>query len=129
VRVTSPSSAELDAWPVPRRTHTIRRLVAIPLAVVAAPILALYAYLLLWWLPALTGPGDEPCDPLTAGRGACWQPEQRTYWLLLAAATIPGAVCLVLSVTRTWRDRRWWPWPVATAVLLLLGGLLTGRMP
>ncbi|MCW6007873.1 hypothetical protein K1W54_25515 [Micromonospora sp. CPCC 205371] len=127
--MTSPSGEDLDAWPVTRRAHTIRRVVAIPFAAVASPILALYAYLLLWWLPALTGPSEDPCDPMTAGRGACWQPEQRTFWLVAATATILCTVCLVMSVTRTWRVRRWWPWPVAAAVLLFLGGLAVDRVP
>jgi hypothetical protein len=108
------------------RRQAIRRAVAIPLAVVATPLLALYAYLLLWWLPALTG--SDPCDPLIDGRGACAYPEQRTFWLLTAAAALLGAVCLVLAVVRTGQTRHWWAWPAAAAALLAVAAQTLGHI-
>ncbi|MEH1129888.1 hypothetical protein [Micromonospora sp. CPCC 206061] len=116
--MTPPSGVQQSAQPVTRRRQAIRRAVAIPLAVVATPLVALYVYLLLWWLPALGGPGPNPCDPLIDGRGACWRPEQRTFWLVAATAVLLSGVCLVMAVMRTGQTRRWWPWPAAAAVLL-----------
>lgn len=102
---------------------------AIPLAVVAVPALALYAYLLFWWLPALSGPGSEPCDPALDGWGVCWRPEQRTFWLVAAAAGLLGTACLVVAVFRTGRVRHWWPWPVGAAALLAVGAHALGQIP
>ncbi|SCE92894.1 hypothetical protein GA0070214_103362 [Micromonospora chaiyaphumensis] len=100
------------------RTRALRLGVAIPLAIVSFPFLLLGAFNLIWWSPALTGPGPNPCDPAVDGWGACWRPEQRTFWIVAAAVGLPGAVCLVISLIRLPRTRRWWPWPIATAALL-----------
>ena len=95
----------------------VRLGVAIPVALFGFALLLLYAYLLLYWSPALTGPGAEPCDPAVMG-GRCRRPEQRTFWTVAAAAGVPAAVCLVLMVRRLRDARRWWPWPVASVVLV-----------
>jgi hypothetical protein len=127
--VTPPSGGQLSTPPVSRRRQAIRRAVAIPLAVVAVPALAFYAYLLFWWLPALSGPGSEPCDPAVDGWGVCWRPEQRTFWLVAAAAGMLGTACLVVAVLRTGRVRHWWPWPVGAAALLAVGAQALGQIP
>ncbi|MEU9823547.1 hypothetical protein [Micromonospora chersina] len=111
------------------RTRAARLGVAIPLALVSVPFLLLWAYTLLWWSPALTGPGPDPCDPAVDGWGACWRPEQRTFWIVAAAVGLPGAVCLVISLIRLPRARRWWPWPTATAALLVSCHLALTQIP
>jgi hypothetical protein len=111
-----------------RRSVVGRLLVAVPLAVGGVPFLGIVAYLLLWWSPALSGPAPEPCDPAVDGWGVCWRPEQRTFWLLTAAALVPAVVCLVLSLTRLRTARRWWPLPVAAVVLGLACIQAAGRI-
>ncbi len=106
-----------DAPALTRRSVAGRLLVAVPRAVGGVPFLGIVAYLLLWWSPALTGPGPAPCDPAVDGRGVCWRPGQRTFWLLTAAAVVPAGVCLVLALTRLRTARRWWPLPVVAVVL------------
>jgi hypothetical protein len=99
------------------RTRVARLAVAIPLAVAGVPLLIVYAYLLFWWAPALAGPGADPCDPGVSG--SCWRPEQRTLWIAAAALFLPAAVTLAISWTWLGRVRRWWPWPLAAAMLNL----------
>jgi hypothetical protein len=106
----------------------VRRGVSVPLALIGFPLLLLYAYVLLYWSPALTGPGPDACDPATMG-GACWRPEQRTFWIVGAAAAVPAALCLVLMVRRMRDAGRWWPWPVAAVVLGIVAGWAIGRIP
>ncbi|SCG54281.1 hypothetical protein [Micromonospora coxensis] len=111
------------------RTPAVRLAVAIPLAIVSVPLLLVYVFNLVWWAPALTGPGPNPCDPAVDGWGACWRPEQRTFWMVAAAVGLPGAFCLTMSLLRLHRARRWWPWPVATAVLLVACAQALNRIP
>jgi hypothetical protein len=110
-------------------TLGLRLAVAVPLAVVGIPLLALYLYLLWWWLPALAGPGAEPCDPAVDGWGVCWRPEQRALWIAAAAVGLPGAGCLLMSLVRLRRAGRWWPWPVATVVLFAAGLRMLTQIP
>lgn len=91
---------------------------AIPLAIVGFPLLLVFAFNLSFFVRALTGPGPEPCDPAVDGLEACWHPELRTFWIVAAATGLAGALCLVTSLIRLPRPRRWWPWPIATAALL-----------
>ena len=98
------------------------------LALAGFPLLLLYAYLLLYWWPALGGPGPDACDPATMG-GACWRPEQRTFWIVGATAAVPAAVCLVLTMRRVRYAGRWWPWPVAAVVLAVVAGWAIDRIP
>lgn len=110
---------------VVRARALVRRLpVVVSLSVVAIPILALSLYLMWWWLPALSGPGVEPCDPAVDGWGVCWRPEQRMLWIAGAASSLLGGGCLLMSLTRLRRAGRWWPWPLAS-MGLLAGGLWT----
>ncbi|MBM0257635.1 hypothetical protein [Micromonospora sp. 4G55] len=111
------------------RTRAMRLGVVIPLAIVSVLLLAVYAFDLLYFASALTGPGPHPCDPAIDGWGVCWRPEQRTFWIVTAAASVPAAICLVMSLIRLDLTRRWWPWPVATALLLLAGGLALDQVP
>ncbi|MET0419517.1 MAG: hypothetical protein ABW022_26175 [Actinoplanes sp.] len=90
--------------------------VVIPLALFGFPLLALYAYMLLWWAPALTGSADDMC-----AAASCWRPEQRTFWILAAVAFVPAAACLVMALRRVLDARRWWPWPVAAVVFATTG--------
>ncbi|WP_341715782.1 hypothetical protein QQG74_17195 [Micromonospora sp. FIMYZ51] len=114
--------------PVPVRARALRLAVAVPLVIVGVLLLSLWAFMLLYWSPALTGPGLDPCDPAVDGWGVCWRPEQRTFWIVAAAAGLSAATCLVISLKRLRRARRWWPWPVATAVLLAVCYLALGRI-
>ncbi|WP_405434892.1 hypothetical protein [Micromonospora sp. NBC_00617] len=109
-------------------TRAVRLWVTILLAIVSGLLLAVYAFNLLYWAPALTGPGPNPCDPAVDGLGACWRPEQRTFWIVTAAVSLSAAICLMMSLIRLGLTRRWWPWPVATALLLLAGGLALNQI-
>ncbi|MGC3862265.1 hypothetical protein ACPSM1_18985 [Micromonospora chersina] len=111
------------------RTRAIRLGVVIPLVIVSVLLLAVYAFGLLYFNSALTGPGPNPCDPAVDGLGACWRPEQRTFWIVTAAVSLPAAICLGTSLIWLDSTRRWWPWPVATALLLLAGGLALNQVP
>ncbi|RLP87979.1 hypothetical protein EAD89_17875 [Micromonospora sp. BL4] len=111
------------------RTRALRLGAAIPLAIVGFPLLLGMAFNLIWWSPALSGPGPDPCDPAVDGWGACWRPEQRTFWIVAAAAGLPGAVCLVLTLVRISRTGRWWPWPIAAAALLVACSLALSQIP
>lgn len=93
-----------------------RLVVAVPLSLGGFPLLALFAYLLVWWSAALGAGGSDPCDPALAP-GACPGPEERTFWIVAAATFVPAAACLVLSLTRLRTARRWWPLPVAAVLL------------
>ncbi|WP_447139718.1 hypothetical protein [Micromonospora sp. LZ34] len=102
---------------------------AIPLVIISVPFLALVVFNLAWWSPALDGPGPDPCDPAVDGWGVCWRPEQRTFWIVAAAAGLPGAGCLVMSLVRIYQARRWWPWPVATVLLFVACAQALSQIP
>ncbi len=103
-----------EGWTV---RQGVRLGVVIPLAVFGVPLLLLYAYVLLYWSPALNGPAGPPCDP-----GVCGRPDQRYWWIAAAATAVPAAFCLVRSVRRVRDPRRWWPWPVAVVLLAAAAG-------
>lgn len=85
----------------------------IPLALFGFPMLAIFAYVLFYFSPALAG----PCEGI-----GCGPPHQRTYWILAALTAVPAAVCLVLSVRWVRSARRWWPLPLAVVALATASG-------
>jgi hypothetical protein len=106
----------------------VRLGVSIPWALFGFPLLLLYAYLLLYWLPAVRGPDAELCDLPQWGH-LCWRPEQRTFWILGATAAGSMAACLVLMLVRLRTEGRWWPWPVAAAGFAVAATLAIQQIP
>lgn len=69
------------------------------------PLLSLNVYLLLWFLPELTGWG-------TTGT--------QYVWIATFVLTAAAAGCLALAWTRRHRSVRWWAWPLAAVLLVAL---------
>ncbi|MBU2668343.1 hypothetical protein KOI35_33005 [Actinoplanes bogorensis] len=105
----------MESWSVPRGI----------VAAIDVPLLLINAYLLLYWLPAIQGPGDEPCDPVVDGWGACWRPDQRVWWIVAAALTLAGLVCTLMSLRR-YRRAVIWSWWFLGSMTFLLAGLWAG---
>lgn len=55
------------------------------------------------------------------GRGACGP--GRTWWFTTFLVLVAGSLCLIMTLARVSRPGRWWPWPMAT-VLIMVGWLV-----
>lgn len=76
----------------------VRTATVIVLAVVLLPLLTLYAYLLLWFLPDLTY-NDRPA-----------------LWLVTFTLWAGAVGCLVAGWFRRHRSKLWWGWLPAAAL-------------
>lgn len=85
-------------------------------SLVAATLLPLFAWLLVWFTPEVTG-SDEPPPPGMHPE----QPGGAIAWVALLVASVAAATSLTLGWRRLNRPGRWWSWPLGLA-----GGLAVG---
>ena len=96
-------TANLREWQPALRTTA-----ACVVSILAVPLLAVNAYLLLWFLPELTSWG-------TAGR------EGHQYvWILVFVLSAAATVCLILAWIQRHRTARWWWWLLAAPILIVV---------
>jgi hypothetical protein len=77
---------------------------------VTLPAIVVCAYVLVWFAPELTSPGECPTSSV-------WLDNHDSTILWLAGAAGAGAASTLLVVAlRRMRGRRWWVWPLACLV-------------